>query len=149
MPTIRSEFTYHQFEEVLQALAYKTALETMQTMKCKQATIKTKGKELTLLETDNWIFKFYSKRVSFSPVELRKSEYSSGGYHTWPKWNCIIEEKMYSDSPHSSKIHFDVNDNENESEKRKLIMEFIDMVMEGVKPVHRFSLAAKAVATKS
>lgn len=56
-------------------------------------------------------------------------------------------KKNYNDSPHSSKIHFDVGDKENEQEKRAKIMKFIDELMAGETPVRRFSLK-KVTPTK-
>lgn len=153
IPTIRSEFAFKQFEEKLQALAYKTALEIITNIKaCKEGEFKVRKGEIYKLETDTWQFTFYAKRVSFSPTKLKKSTWSESGTYIWPLWSCTVEEKLYSDSPHSSKIHFDVDDNENLEEKRAKIMTFLDELMAGVTPVHRFSLktvpASKPTATQ-
>ena len=126
---------------MVQKLAYETALEVIQNLKTKNFTMKlrTEKGKIRELETDNWIFKFYSKRVSFSPCKLTKSSWGDGYYNS-PLWNCQVEEKLYTDSPHSSKIHFDVNEGEDERKKRKLILQFLDLLVKDIKPAQRFSL---------
>jgi hypothetical protein len=140
-PTIRSDFAYQQYEKVIQALAYETALEAIQNLKTKNFTMKLRTEKGAIreLETDNWTFKFYSKHVSFSPCKLTKSSWGDRYYNS-PLWNCQVEEKLYTDSPHSSKIHFDVLDGEDLAKKREPILGFLNKLMAGVKPVQRFSL---------
>ena len=52
-----------------------------------------------------------------------------------------VEEKEYTDSNHSSKIHFDCYPAEKQAKTRETIMEFINNLLSGVKPEPRFSLA--------
>ena len=141
MPTVRSDFTYQQYEKALQALAYKLALDAIRQMNNKEAKFRTSGKEMEEIQTDTWHIRFYSKHVSFSPGRMKKwTGYGEGTYFS-AEWGCQVEEKLYTDSPHSSKIHFDVNQGEDEMKKRKLILEFLNMLMKDIKPAQRFVLA--------
>jgi hypothetical protein len=142
MPTIRSEFTYQQYEKQLQALAYKIALEAIQDMNNKEAKFRTKGKEIREIQTDTWHIQFYSRRVNFSPGRMKKSEWG-GDLYFHADWGCEVEEKIYSDGLYNSKIHFDVGEQENLQEKRDMIMEFLAKLMGDIKPekpAFRFSL---------
>lgn len=143
MPTIRSEFTYQQYEKQLQILAYKIALEAIQDMNNKEAKFRTKGKEIREIQTDKWHLQFYSRRVNFSPGRMKKSEWG-GDLYFHADWGCEVEEKIYSDSlQHNSKIHFDVGEQENLQEKRDTIMKFLAELMGDIKPIKpdfRFSL---------
>ena len=139
LATIRSEFTFKQYEARLQALAYKLALEAILGMNNKEAKFRTHGKEIREIQTDTWHIQFYLRHVSFSPGSMHKASWSDSEYF-YPDWGCQVEEKVYADSPHSSKIHFDVGEKENLEEKRAKIMKFLDGLMKGIEPVRRFSL---------
>lgn len=56
-------------------------------------------------------------------------------------WHFDVEEKIYSDSPHSSKLHYDGVSIEDKKEQIRLINAFADKLMEGIVPEPRFNLS--------
>jgi len=152
VPTIRSHFTFAQFEEALRKLAYQKAVEALQTMNNRTLVIKAFGKRLDTVETDGILIRFYAAHASYT-------QYGSRDKYGADTFNFDIEEKLYTDSDHSSKITFAtigkyerVEDGEGgwdykmapgkkkQEAERKRIMEFIDELMAGVKTKPRFSL---------
>lgn len=131
MPTIRSEFTFQQYETALQNYAYKLACDVISDPKIHGTiTIKARGIRMEHVETDGFLIKFYAKHAYFG---RHKKQGDS--------WGFDVEKKEYIDSNHSTKIHFDCYPAEKEAKTRETIMEFINQLLSGIKPEPRFSLA--------
>ena len=136
MPTIRSEFTIEQFEAVFQKRAYQIALDALQKLLAEPKDsytglqIVARGPKLQLVSTSGESVKFESEIV-----------YSK----TIAKWNTLfftIEEKLYAQSSHSTKISFYCDPKEVKNVQSK-VQAIIDELMTGIKPIPRFSLAQK------
>jgi len=127
MPTIRSLFNFEQFEEVLQKLAYKIALDAVKTLKQGDARIVIHGSEFNTVETGKVNIRFYGNHISY-------------GEWNWASFD--VEEKVYLTSHHSTKISFYAPEGE-ESEMAEKITVFIDKIMAeaSIKPVPRFNLS--------
>jgi hypothetical protein len=131
LPTIRSEFTFQQFETVLQNYAYKLACDVISDPKIHGTiTIRARGIRMEHVETDEFLIKFYAKHAYFGR-HVKKGD----------SWGFDVEEKLYTDSNHSSKIHFDCYPAEKEAKTRETVMAFINKLLSIVKPEPRFSLA--------
>jgi hypothetical protein len=131
LPTIRSEFAFHQFRKALQDYAYKLACDAISDPDVHgRILIKTFGTRMEEVDTDEFHIRFYAKHAYF-------------GRHVkhGDSWSFDVEEKEYTDSNHSSKIHFDCYPAEKQAKTRETIMEFINKLLSGVKPEPRFSLA--------
>jgi len=128
-PTIRSDFTFEQFRVALHDLAYKIALDAVQTMKHKDLVVKAHGSRLEYVETDEYLIKFYSKHASFGKRSRSQS------------WDFDVEEKFYIDSKGGcSKISF-YSQEEDTAKTEKTIKEFIAELMVSQKPQPRFKLS--------
>ena len=131
MPTIRSEYSFKQFETALQNYAYQLACDAISDPKVHgRIVIKTFETRMEEVDTDEFHIRFYAKHAYF-------------GRHVkhGDSWSFDVEEKEYTDSNHSSKIHFDCYPAEKQAKTRETIMEFINKLLSGVKPEPRFSLA--------
>jgi hypothetical protein len=160
VPTTRSLFTFEQFSKVFQKLAHKLAIEAV-TLKPGRITIKTfESRELSEVSTKDHTIRFYFSHFSFS--------YHPGGRDVHPDAVSFdIEEKLYTTSPHCTKISFyspeyrktegpkvkgrwgfekfPVDHEKTDAEKKrrkKRIEDFLEKLMKeaGIKPVARFSL---------
>ena len=131
MATIRSEYGFKQFETALQNYAYKLACDAVGDPKVHgRILIKIFGTRMEEVNTDEFHIRFYAKHAYFGRT-VKKGD----------SWGFDIEEKEYTDSNHSSKIHFDCYPAEKEAKTRETIMEFVNQLLSGVKPEPRFSLA--------
>jgi len=158
IPTLRSLFTFEQFETVMQKLAHKTAIEAVTDLKSNKILVQSNSAG-RLSEVDDGVhtIRFYANHLSFT--------YQPKG--TWDDPDTIsfdVEEKLYLSSSHSTKISFyspevgvkydkewnkSINQKKTEAEKRrreKKIVEFIEKLMAdaGIKPVPRFTLKNRA-----
>jgi len=165
--TIRSHFSFEQFEQAFQQLTHKIALETVkkpQKVKGKAAIDIYNGK-IILVKTDNEEIRFRASRISY--YEYGKPEKRFSGFYACPKcgiwsskkekcpycdvemekyWETVypesfgfeIEEKLYLDSNHRTKITLLV-DGEAAIERSR---RFIDKLMAEQKPKPRFSLSS-------
>jgi hypothetical protein len=130
MATIRSEFTFKQFRDALQNYAYKLACDAVSDPGTHgRIIIKTFGARMDSVETDEFLICFYANRASFGR-RLKKGD----------SWGFDVEEKLYTNSNHSSKIHFDCYPPEKAVKTKEMIMEFIGRLMADVKIEPRFSL---------
>ena len=132
MPTMRSQFSIEQFEEVLQKLAHEIAIDAVTNLQG-EVRIVGHGARLSLVETDKRNIRFYAKRVAYS--EKGKS------YADW--WGFDVEEKLYLTSNHCTKISFYTPEDEEKESREKKITKFIEKIMAeaSMKPIPRFSLS--------
>lgn len=133
-PTIRSHFSFKQFEEALQKLAHEIAIEAVKNLNQGKITIKTfASNQFSEVSVGKETFRFYLRHASYSSHNDRE---------TWDNyWGFNVEEKLYLSSNHCTKISYYAGDDSKLAEKRtKKVMDFIDKLMEGVKPVPRFTL---------
>lgn len=132
MPTTRSEYGFEQFEEVLQNMAHRTALDAVENMKRGDVSIRISGSKFSSVETDEYTFKFYAHHASFE----KKGR-------DWRSWlNFDVEDKLFTTSNHRSKISFSASEEDRE-EKKKRILELIENMMAEaqIKPIPRFRLS--------
>lgn len=130
LPTIRSHYTIDQFNEVLQKLAHKTAIDAVKHLKEARIVIRG-GHRISEVEANNSSFRFYANHI----------RYSVNG-RWYPTWGFDVEEKLYLTSNHGTKISFWAPEGKLE-ETQKKILEFIDKIMAeaSMKPVQRFELS--------
>ena len=130
MPTVRSHFSFEQFEEVLQKLAHKKAIDAVTNLNQGNVRIVIHGNRFSRFDVvDKLEIRFYAKHASYF-------EYGRT-YEDW--WGFDVEEKLYLTSNHCTKISFYAPEGK-EKERIKKITKFIDEIMAGVKTVPRFSL---------
>jgi len=132
MPTIRSLFSFEQFEDALQKLAHKVAMEAVRKMNQDVRIVIHNGR-FTTVETDNVDIYFRGQRIGYIQ--------QTGGWTEW--WSFEIEEKIYLTSNDRTKISFKASENEKDKVEAK-IRKFIDNLMTDVKPNPRFSLTNHA-----
>ena len=138
MTTLRSEYSFEQFEEVLQNLAHRIALDAVESLDKGDVRIVIHGPRFSRVETGKCSMNFYAKHASYYETPTLK-------YKDW--WGFDVEEKLYMTSNHRSKISFVEGTDTSETEmKKKRIVEFMDELMAeaGIKPVPRFSLTKYA-----
>jgi len=128
MPTLRSEYSLEQFEEVLQKFAHKIALDAVKNLDQGDVLIRISGPRLSRVETSKVSIRFYANHVGYYEEPTRN-------YNDW--WGFDAERKIYLTSNHSSKISFAREEN------RKKVTEFIDKLMAeaSIKPIPRFKLS--------
>ena len=132
MPTVRSHYSFEQFEEVLQKLAHKKAIDAITNLNQGNVRIVINGNRFSRVDViDQVEIHFYAKHASYF-------EYGRT-YEDW--WGFDVEEKLYLTSNHCTKISFVAGtDNSKTSAKEQRIRVFVDKIMAGVKTVPRFSL---------
>lgn len=131
MPTMRSLFSFEQFEEVLQKLAHKIAIDAVTKLQG-DVRIVVHGARLSQVETDKYTINFYAKHAAYH----EKSK-------TWAdSWGFDVEEKVYLTSNHSTKISFYAPEDKSKEITEK-ITKFIDEIMAeaSIKPLPRFTLS--------
>lgn len=130
MATIRSRFSFKQFEDVLQKMAHKVALDAVKTLQHGDVRIIIRESRFSDVETDEYGFRFYAKHATF-----RKSDPDGFAFD--------VAEKLYLTSNACSKISFEVYPKEDTEKVEKRILAFIDKIMAeaGIKPVPRFTLS--------
>jgi len=130
MPTIRSRYSFKQFEERLQELAHKMAIKAVTNLNLGRIKITTfESNQFSTVKVGKVEFRFY----------LRHASYTKDGKSWDDYWGFDVEEKLYLTSNHCTKISFYAPEGK-EKERIKKITEFIDEIMAGVKTVPRFSL---------
>jgi len=163
MTTIRSHFSFEQFEQVFQQLAHKIAIEVVRNLQ--DAKIRIRKGKIVSLETANEEIRFRASRISY--YEYGKPEKRFSGFYACPKcgmwsskkeecrycgvemeeyWETVypesfgfeIEEKLYLDSNHQTKISLLKDDSASIERSRR----FIDKLMAKQKPKPRFSLSS-------
>ena len=158
IPTIRSEFSFKQFEEKLQKYAYQLACDAVSDPeKHGRITIKMSGFRMSFIETNEFTIKFFARHASLERNEKRKATWGSEEFYNVPVWGFDVEDKEYMDSNHRSKLSYygldmilyDAKKGHSETNRKKAeeikqtVFDFISKLMEGVKAEPRFSLAAQ------
>jgi hypothetical protein len=93
MATLRSEYSFEQFETVLQRFAHEIAMDAVQTLSHGRVQMTIDGRRFILIDTEKFLLRFGSINIGF-----------------WQKANGIpsfgfdIEEKLYATSNHQTKI---------------------------------------------
>lgn len=162
MTTIRSHFSFEQFEQVLQKLAHEEAIEAATELQDVKLTIRS-GR-IREIETDNAHIRFFASHMTYyvqgSPVkkiderwrECPKCEYGwttathcpTCGEETQPTYRTTypdalgfdVEQKLYMTSNHRTKISLLGEDDKIERTK-----EFIDKIMADQEAKPRFTLS--------
>jgi hypothetical protein len=126
MPTMRSLFSFEQFEEAMQKLAHKIALDAVKSLK--DVRIDIRRSRFYIVETDEVSIRFHPHHITYGEGRWGGSFYFD------------VEEKVYLTSNHSTKISFYAPEGE-EKETAEKVTAFIDRIMSEVKPVPRFNLS--------
>lgn len=155
IPTLRSPFSFEQFETVLQKLAHKTAIEAVTNPQGDIRIVIHDGR-LSTVETNKHSIRFFASHISYDE--------SDDNYRYGWKWGFDVEDKLYLTSNDRTKISFyspeegvkydkewhkSIDQKKTEAEKKrreKKILEFIEKLMSeaSIKPVPRFALAKVA-----
>ena len=145
MVTVRSEYSFGQFDTVLQKFAHEIAVEVVTSLNIKHGRVDFRDHGIAYIETDQYTIRFSPSNISFS----RKGQEDYFGFD--------IEEKEYATSNHRTKLSYFVQveghmekdryveDNRKTKEKKRgaEILEFIEQLMtaSAMKPEPRFSLS--------
>lgn len=146
MVTVRSGYSFEQFDTVLQKFAHEIAVEVVTSLNMKHGRIDFRDHGIAYIETDQYNIRFSPSRISFS----REGQTDYFGFE--------LEEKLYATSSHRTKLsyavsvggHYEegkgyVEDNRKAKEKKRgeEILKFIEKLMtaSAMKPEPRFSLA--------
>jgi len=158
-PIFRSEFSFEQFEAVLQKLAHEMALDALRNLKG-ELSITVRANRLVSVETNNISIRFSASRLFFTRHGNKIAEALS----------FEIEDKEYTTSNHKSKISYWVSDDgydprlydsdptirataeaemqqrlkKKAEQKEKQVLEFLDRLMADVQPEPRFKLSEHA-----
>jgi len=146
MVTVRSEYSFDQFDTVLQKFAHEIAVEVVTSLNIKHGRIDFRDHGIAYIETDQYTIRFSPLRISFS----------RGGQNDY--FGFEIEEKLYATSSHRTKLSYAVSvggryeggkyvgDGDQKAKEKKRgeeILEFIEQLMtaSAMKPEPRFSLS--------
>jgi len=147
MVTVRSEYSFEQFDTVLQKFAHEVAKEVVTSLNTVHGRIDFRDHGIAYIETDKYSIRFSAAMISFS--RHGKDEY----------WGFEIEEKLYATSSHRTKLSYAVSvgghyeegkgyieDGDRKAKEKKRgaeILEFIEQLMtaSAMKPEPRFSLS--------
>jgi len=139
IPTTRSLFNFEQFEEVLQKLAHRIAIDGITNLQGDIRVVVRNGR-ISEVETDRHTVRFYANHVTY---EEWRRKYTDG-------LSFDIERKLYTTSNHCTKISYYVPSTDfgrkPQSKDKQIIerkiTEFIDKIMAeaSIKPVPRFTL---------
>ena len=160
-PTIRKFYTFRQYVEALQKFAFKHAVEVFAKLpeqeikrvkheaskysmewfsdESQEFLVKAKGPELSEVVAYPYAFSFRLRTVS-----VRYKNYGEPGH-----WDFVVEEKIYSDSPHNSKLQYSGASATEKKKQIELINAFADKLMEGIVPQPRFNLAKYQAAQEA
>jgi len=128
---MRSKFNFQQFEQVLQKIAHRVALEAVKTLHGRARIIVISPSRLREVDTEEYTIKFYASHVSYEKKFAR---------YDWLSFD--VEDKLYLTSNDCTKISFWAPD-EKVGEYKKRVIEFIDKIMAeaGVSIEPRFKLS--------
>jgi len=105
MVTVRSLYSFDQFETVLQKLAHEIAIDAVTNLDQGRMRITTTSNgKLEHMETEQYGFSFYASRIGF--VKMTKTK-NSKTYDT-EYFGFSVEEKEYQNSNHRTKISYEV-----------------------------------------
>lgn len=95
-----------------------------------------RGSRLAEVSTDTVHIRFFARHLSYSVTKRNE----------W--WGFDIEQKLYLTSSHCTKISFWAS-KEKMKETKEKITEFLDKLMDRIKPVPRFTLKGFAKQAKN
>ena len=152
MVTVRSRYSFDQFEKVMQKFAHEVAIDAVTNLNQGRMRIQTRSNdEFERVETEQYMFSFYASHMGF--LKMTKT-----GKGTTTYFGFDVEAKEYSNSNHRTKISYDVHiesqyvegrgyvESANRKEKERVrgeeINAFIEKLMQENKitPVARFNL---------
>jgi len=116
MPTLRSEFTIDQFEQVLQKFAHE---------QLRFLRVRTEEVEISF---------YYNEEGVPRRIRVGQFKRTGKGEYDYDYYGFTVEPKAYDTSSHSTKVTFD-----NETDRER-IQNFIDKIMQGQKATPRFQL---------
>jgi len=133
IPTMRSLFSFEQFEEVLQKLAHEIATEALMAPLRGDVRIIIYGGRLSTVETNKHLIRFFARHIAYTEHDGHSWEHS---------WGFDVEDKLYLTSDDCTKISYYAPEGK-EKETIEKITRFIDKIMAeaSIKPVPRFTLA--------
>lgn len=148
IPTIRSLFSFEQFEAVLQKLAHRIAIDAITSLQG-EVRVAVRNGRISEVQTDRYTVLFYANHATY---EEWRRKYTDG-------LSFDVERKLYTTSSHCTKISYYVPSTDfsrkpqirDKQTIEKKIIEFIDKIMAeaGIKPIPRFKLANQHSATLS
>ena len=151
MVTVRSLYSFDQFETVMQKFAHEVAIDAVTNLKQGRTRIQTRSNdEFERVETERYMFSFYASHMGL--LKMTKTEKGTEYF------GFDIEENEYQNSNHRTKISYVVHvenqyvegrgwvDPPDRKEKERVrgeeINAFIEKLMleNGITPVARFDL---------
>ena len=151
MVTVRSLYSFDQFEKVMQKFAHEVAIDAVTNLNQGRARIQTtSSNEFERVETEQYMFSFYASRIGYMKMTKTKKDTEYFGFD--------VEEKEYQNSNHRTKISYVVHvegqyvkdrgwvESANRKEKERVrgeeINAFIEKQMQEneITPVARFNL---------
>jgi hypothetical protein len=159
MATIRSHFSFEQFEAVLQKVAHEMALDALKALKGDLRIAGSKNR-LKEVETDGCSIRFFASHLSFSKhtgkmqdglaFEIENKEFSTSNHRSKISYwsgDGGYDPKLYDEDPAvraAAEAVKEQKSREEAKQKEKQITEFLDKLMQGIKPEPRFKLAEHA-----
>jgi hypothetical protein len=140
MPTIKCRYSLAQFELIFQQIAHKAAIEAVTSL-AKGGKIEWSGEKISVLECPGYTIRFYDSHIGFRMGDNLAFD---------------VEEKLYMNSNHSTKITFSVlidgyvDEPSGKWVKKNALQAYADRIWEfvevtmtenGLKPEPRFQLA--------
>jgi hypothetical protein len=132
VPTLRSLFSFEQFEEVLQKLAHDIAIDAITNLQGDIRIVVYDGR-LSTVETNKRLIRFFARHIAYTEHDGHRWEHS---------WGFDVEDKLYLTSNDCTKISYYAPEGKDKETAEK-ITRFIDKIMAeaSIKPVPRFALA--------
>lgn len=102
MVTVRSLYSFEQFEKVLQKFAHEVAIDAVTNLNQGRMRITTRSSnEFEHVETEQYTFSFYAIHVGYLKMTKTKKDTEYFGFD--------VEEKEYSNSNHRTKISYEIH----------------------------------------
>lgn len=159
MTTIRSHFSFEQFEAVLQKMAHEMAVDLLTELKGKNISIRADRGRLVYVITDVVDFRFFASHLSFSKhtgktqdglaFEIENKEFLTSNHRSKISYFVgeAYEKGLYDSNPEiraAAEATVEQKTKELAKQKEKQIAEFLDKLMQGIEPQPRFKLAEHA-----
>ena len=158
MVTVRSLYSFDQFEKVMQKFAHEVAIDAVTNLNQGRMRIQTRSNdEFERVETEQYLFSFYASHMGFLKTTKTKTTTNTKITLGTEYFGFDIEEKEYQNSNHRTKISYDVHvegqyvegrgyvESANRKEKERVrgeeITAFIEKLMQenGLTPIARFN----------
>lgn len=117
------------------------AVEAVTKLESRDLQIKARGPQLLMVETGTYTIRFSPSILSYTKNWVR-------GHNVDEGFSFQVEEKAYTNSNDSTKISFTAFEGKEKETKGK-IMRFVEVLMAGITPIPRFSLAEAVRAKKA